>query len=764
MMAFLVLLGILAMVGVGATLTGRAIAGVANIRLLRRPTPETMAISALIGTGAWSLVFGWFSYAGLAAPQALLGWAVALAVLMIVLAKRRRLAWLALPSRPSVVLPILALFLLAATVYMLPVALGYCYSPFNDSSNYICIAQYLQRHGFGGVCLTDGSQPLHEFIRTFQDIGHRMGAMFLLAWLRAMLPRLNEFELFPAMIAWGAILNLGGVFVVCRWSFRLSRPYATLAAAITVAMANPLYFSAANGFLSQVYGTATLLAAIAVISRLSARSRWRFANAFLFALVSVTLLSMYSEIVPVLAIACLAYLLLNLWRALRTSRLARFLGFAGLTLLMILLLGNIECLRAIRNVRCMVQTNGCGWHVPFSRGAFWAFAMGALPYEAMPTEIRVHVAAFLATICLFIGLGRVARQRRLIPLLATLCTFGCLAAYCRLVAHDPWTGDVGHTWNLFKICKWAFPLVATVQGAGLYRLLKFEPRRRLVLALGCAACVAISGPFHWRLAKTAVASVQSEFRCERPFSALRQLRQRLDALGAKHVCIHGDGVWQRIFLLYAVYPRPFFSSAEPCPFFQKGDLPSQPADDTAMVLLGGLPFEKEAEHFPLGVSVVMLQRPFVLSAANPNDPDGKLEHWVDGEAFEWLGTQPVKLGLWSPRAGSAVLSFVALNGPSLPGTPRRRLRVASGQRAPREIEVGDASCGLETFCNPSHTAWVSMELPVAAGLNHVELGCLDRPSVMPLPNGDVRPLLANISRIKVELVPDRSPDKSPRAN
>ncbi len=301
MTTFLPALGVLLVLAVGTTMTGRLLAGVFNIRLLRRLTPESLAVSAFLGTGTWALGFGWCSYAHLTGKQALPVMGGAAALLLVTLIAQRRLNWLVPPTHLKVWLLVSAIFFLGALINMLPLLLGDSFNPYNDCFYYISNAEYLREHSFGIPCLPDPSQPIHAMVTGCQQMGHHMGAMFLLGLVKCLFPFFLSLDLFPVVMTWGVILNLGGVLVLCRWTLRLSPGYAAAVVCLTAVTVNPLWLSASYGFFSQVHGTAALSFALALVSRLYAPINWRFGCAFLFGMTGAILLTMYSELTLILA-------------------------------------------------------------------------------------------------------------------------------------------------------------------------------------------------------------------------------------------------------------------------------------------------------------------------------------------------------------------------------------------------------------------------------------------------------------------------------
>src|SRR5262249_7382546 len=82
-----------------------------------------------------------------------------------------------------------------------------------------------------------------------------------------------------------------------------------------------------------------------------------------------------------------------------------------------------------------------------------------------------YLGSFLVVaVAFFAGVRLLVRRRQALPVTAALVVIAALTAYFRLLARDPWTGEAGHSWNLFKLCQWAFPLVTALEIVGLWVL------------------------------------------------------------------------------------------------------------------------------------------------------------------------------------------------------------------------------------------------------------------------------------------------------
>jgi hypothetical protein len=113
---------------------------------------------------------------------------------------------------------------------------------------------------------------------------------------------------------------------------------------------------------------------------------------------------------------------------------------------------------------------------------------------------------------------------------------------------------------------------------------------------------------------------------------------------------------------------------------------------------------------------------------------------MNGESFFWLGGPAAEIVVQSPRRGDVLLSATIIPGPSAPSAPTRRIRIGARPYGwTNEIETPG---GL-----------ISVRVPLAADLTVISLEALDAPSVPVQPNGDRRPLIAGILRLRIEPAP-----------
>jgi hypothetical protein len=721
MSAALELLVLTALLGTIATLIGRALAAVLEVPLLRRATPEAFLVSAFLGTGLLMLAYGWGSYAGLAGSGCLVVVGLVLAALLAYMAARRRLGLVLRLPRPRLCALFIALALAArVVVYLLPIFRGSCYIPHNDAGCYITLGEWLQGNGFGVVPPEDPHQPANLEAARLQFLNHRMGPMFLLALVRAAVPFRVAAELYPAVMAWGLALNVAGVFVLARWGLRVPRWHAAAGTAALAVALDSLSYSGTHSFFCQVYGTAALAFGLAVLARLRTPANWRPGNAALLGLIIAALFSMYSELSPVLGVAALAVAGCGLWR--RWRRPARLLRFAAVVLLSLAVFANVECLRAVRGVVTMAGLSSpVGYPLRWEMSDYGKFVLGFYPLfflpPGQPGPPIYLLGTILAGLSCLLGLARACR-RRAVPMLAALLVLGSLAVLYRFAAHDPWSGARGHSWYLFKLGKWSFPLVATFEVAGLSLVLRRLRRGNTLAWLFCAVAVCASLPMQMTYSQLIARTVTAQVGHDARLRSMGRLVRRIDRLAPSRLYYISEpnGPWPRCFAPMLLCPRPFANGWKGSylggPDWLRDDVPEAFAPGTLYFQHGWPPFSPPLEYLPFGYSRVDGTKPLLFRCQSPNGLEGP-----PGEAGTWVGIEPVELFVFSSRPGCGVLSFESRRGPSLPGTARRHVCLTDGTGTAREITV-----------EVKEGARIAIPVALTAGVNRLELRCPDRPT------------------------------------
>jgi hypothetical protein len=109
---------------------------------------------------------------------------------------------------------------------------------------------------------------------------------------------------------------------------------------------------------------------------------------------------------------------------------------------------------------------------------------------------------------------------------------------------------------------------------------------------------------------------------------------------------------------------------------------------------------------------------------------------VANQPVLWLGPKPAEVGLLAGRAGDLEVRFDAVPGPSVNGSPIRRLRVSTDEGFESRHVVG---------AEP-----VVLRIPVSWGAHVLRLVALDAPTTV-IPQ-DPRPRLVGVAHLQMRLV------------
>lgn len=643
----------------GLTLIGRAAALTFRVDALDGNEPEHWLGCTVFGTGLVTLFCGWCSYLGMGANEyrwIVLGAAALLLFLALLRAGPLRL----LPTHSTHWhLALWAILILRACLYLLPVLNKGSHLFVSDAMIYVPAADWLQWKGFGLATPQDPEQPTEQIMVVLHELSHRMGPIFLLSLFASIVPDANSFELFPVAIGLAAMLNVGAVYLICRWCFRIDQPYALSGLLAVTLFVHTLGVSTSGTFLCQVYGTAMLGTAIAVMGILREPGRWTTGNAFLVGSLVAFQMSMYSELTPVLVLVGGVWLITAMVAARRDEcgrRLAQFLFVSGTFLA---LMANIEILRSLRSVMVMLKINGVGFPVPWNLLEFGEFAVGGTGFDyrfGAPFEGWKRVLCDAVPCLLFVvGLREIVRNSGLFVGTA-LVVFVGLFVYFAYYRTDPWSGLTGHTWNLFKITKWAYPVIAAIQVAGAAILIRLIWTWRIPSALAIAVLAVASFQNvqqHRKASKLTSRTTFTFAQQESPYDAVRRLRAQMKAMNAP------------VYLARPAEPvpdGPLMVSLLPSARFMNGwrgdgyygnsklldDLPDAFGPETIYLQLGTPPFEPPLELLPFNISRLDPARPTLFRINDPKDAGTQMSK--DG-----LRVGPRDLNCWilATRDGSA---------------------------------------------------------------------------------------------------------------
>jgi hypothetical protein len=691
-------------------IVGRIAASALRIDALDGDQPEHWLAAMLFGTGLVTLICGWCAYAGLSAREyrwIVLGVLTGLLGVAVVRGDARRLVRFAALARGHLIVG--SILAIRVGLYLLPVLFGGSHLLISDAMTYVPAADWLGNNGFRASLQPNPEQPIQSLMILFQQMNHRMGPMFLHSFLAVSIPEVGAFELFPVMIGLGLILNLGTVYLICRWCFNVSERMSFAGLLLVAILAHSLASSSTGTFLCQLYGTAVLGTAIAFMVILSDPLRWTHGNALLVGFLVSIQLSMYSELAPVLAIAGTAWLSINAIQSFRFRSAIRFGCFLAFIALFTLSIANVEIVRCWNGVLNMLKLNGVGTHIQWSWPGFVEFAIGGSGYDhRFGFTFRVFKRAACSGVVAILLLGglRFLFRQGGSYVAVSLAVLAALFAYYATSRTDPWTGATGHTWNLFKASKWAYPFVAAVQVAGLAWIGQYVVRKRysIGIALVLLGTVALFNvQQHVRVARAIAKQTREISGGDSPYSAARQLRCRLaESTAPIYLVRTPETDFKGPLQAGLFYPRPLLNGWPGDPLYGTlgllDDRPRAFDADTVFMLFGEPPFDEPLERLPFRMSRLDPDQPVLFRIDYPDRP------YVPraGEPLV-VGDKPITCWIFAARGGTVEL---ASDHASEWNRPNRVLTISINSAAPVEWNTGHG-------------------LPIKKGINRVTLSAGD---------------------------------------
>jgi hypothetical protein len=699
----LLTVGLLAM----AVFSGRLLAGALKARALLRFDPTAAAASAILGVASWTLAFGGLSAAGVPAPRiaalllaghlaafAVCGGRATLRTLRPVGSLR---AWLAL----------LAVMAVALVLALLPVIRTGGFATCNDTYHYAAFSEWLQQDAWGTGPRWDPLSPVTYIPALFQGEGYPLGAAYLLALTQAVASSFPALALYAAVSALGILLNTGAQYVVARWVFRLPERWAAASSLGFALVPHSIYWGHHNGFLQQTYGLCVLLLAVALLTRATRPPDWDVAMAGLMALLAAYILLVYLPMGPPLAIAFVPWAWVSGRRAIRRRTLARWLWPLAVYGVLFAAFGYPE-LRGIWARLFTFAKGPAGGHISFGLSDYVSFGVGT---RIVAPDWSPGLAQWLRASLLYMtpfpvalllaGVWLAFRRPRTWVLLGALASLSAAVLYYAAFVRDPWSGERGHTWNLFKLSQYALPLVWAFSAFGLRRVCRRWPPAR-VAPLGGALVAAGLLFVHWTWSGELGLSMRALVPTERPLEALSALRRRLQNLPQGTLFVIGRPAAQQACLgdmvALLAYPRPILGDWDGTyhvsPFQEAPALIArtlaQPEGTRALVA-GPPPFSSDgAESLGPGLTWLHDLRPRVLRVE---------EHGVASAprpvgSFEWTGQGRLRITVFSPRSGQAILELTVRSRASRAGAPHEWivLRTVPGElRGPALRSALDAA-------------------------------------------------------------------------
>jgi hypothetical protein len=721
----------LAVVGVLAlltTLTGRLHVALLGPSWLRSLRPLEAVISSLIGTAWWTVLLTTLSFQGWLIPSAtrLILFAHGLAFGLV--AWRRQLGALRPRGGMSRWRAILVPALAVALVGLLPVLRMGSFATANDSLTYCSFAQWLQDHSFGVPATWRADEPVAFYPVLYQGARAPLASAFLLAGAQAIAHASSPVVVYPAVSTFGLVLAVLAVLAAGRWLLGWPTRWLFPLGITVAALPQPLVWAHHSGFLAQTFGIPVLLGVLITLARSLPPRRWRAAEALLLGLLTAGLASTYLALLPVALGAGAWWLVSAIGRA-RVSGRARRLAasVAVVAVVALALLGG----QGVSVVRSLGFLGGAvvGFPVGLSAIGFSQLALGSRLWTSAPLDswsetlrgAYLWLAPLYAALAL-LGGYRIAKTPRAGGLCASALVLALGLGYYGLLAPDPWTGRPGHTWNLFKLAQWAYPLVLIAELQGLLTLAAHRRVGRVIPWLAVIPILLL--PIQWGFAEVVGSSLESFVGAPRPLDHWPALRRAFRELppGALLAADRLRDSSQQLptYLGLLAYPRrltgdwtgSLWISADPDRRFAElwatlgNDAPRKGPDHVLPLVTGLRGFVTEGVE-RIGGQIGLVRdgtRPQVLAILTPSEDS------LGPSGCVWLGRARTRALIFSPRNVVGILEMKAVPG------------LGAGGLGPRLI-VDTPVAAFEVHLDQYSRLRVPIRLET--GVNHTEIGFPD---------------------------------------
>jgi hypothetical protein len=680
----LLLVGALAL---ASLLAGRLVVGGFGADLLRRFDAAGASGSLVLGAAVLTLLSIGLSAVGFPTPPLV---ALVPAVLLVPLAlagKRRRLdvlrprgparAWLAL------IFPITT----TAVVALLPVLRTSGFAIGNDTYTYCAFSEWLQDHAFSEPCRLDPFSPVTGIPWLWQRLHYDLGIAHLLALVQAGARAPVSLLVYPATAAFGMVAVSAALFLAARSLLKIGSAWASGTTLVFAVVPHAFYWGHHNGFLQQTYALAVLLLGVVLLARSAQPSRLLTGNAALVAVPFVFLLAVYLPLLPALLLVGALSLCQGFRRARRRGKGRRFAAWAGGVAALFLLFGLRDLVGVVLRMRGFM-TDVAGGYVPLAAVEFFQFALGARVFapgstsiESWPWTVLNRALAPLTFLLALYGLGLVLRRERSRGLGTVAALFALAILYYALAVEDPWKHTRGHTWNVFKLCQWSYPVTLLLAALGLRSLVRrTRPRARLVVSSLALLLPLSLAPVHWTWSEHLGLTMREVLPGAGPLEELAALKSRIQSLTPGTLLVVGRPAnvnrWLSATTGLLAYPRAIVgdwadsasvSNPDGAVVLYERTLKRWDDPRVVPIVAGYVPFQTGGVQ-ELGSGYARLLAPARPLAVHVVNPSGLDRDETSGRASFTMGRGRTKIVVFAPAALTAELRLSFRPYAGRPGT------------------------------------------------------------------------------------------------
>ena len=265
---------------------------------------------------------------------------------------------------------------------------------------------------------------------------------------------------------------------------------------------------------------------------------------------------------------------------------------------------------------------------------------------------------------------------------------------------DPWKHRLGHTWDVFKLCQWSYPVALLLAALGLRALVRrTRPEARLVVSSLALLAPLSLAPAHWAWSERLGLTMREVLPAERPLEELPSLKRRLQTLPPGTLLVVGRPAnvnrWLSAYTGLLAYPRAIvgdWADSASTSNHPDGGAPlyeqtlTRWTDPRVVPIVAGFePFQVDGvEDIGGGYArLSRLTRPLVVHVV---DPAGLSREDTSGRPLFSIGRGRTKVVVFSPTTAAVELRISLRPYPGRPGT-RLLVFQAAGDYSHRAVRL-----------------------------------------------------------------------------
>lgn len=449
---------------------------------------KRILLSPIIGYSIISILTAYLSYAGLGTNQMAFPLFIVLMIIAIITItiKRKHIVdnhELSL----KLLIPIILFGLANAAILLAPTVLENAPYLMNDHTTYISVSEYVR--SFGYFTPAHQSMPFWENNTwQYQTMHLRMGAQFFVSFFSALLQTTHTIVIYPSilgLVAFVLMCSIGFLYL----SFRKDQInikellFVLFFSFISITLNSQ---NLALGFLPQTFGIIIFITLSALVFQSFYDNRKHF---ILIGLLFASLVLTYQEIALFYGVGIFILLIFEYFYKKNRDKWLFIKIISAHTLA--LLLSPIATREFVLGIYSSSQTNGVGWNVPYSLIRYFQVIFGQDFHYLIPTNIKklVIIPGFYGSF-LFIYLLLRKKfwdgEKELSQFL--LCAFLPFVLAISIYAYlkfDPFTNQLGHTWNIFKLVSWSYWIIPVIVGMATFSYLKENYFKKVIILTLC---------------------------------------------------------------------------------------------------------------------------------------------------------------------------------------------------------------------------------------------------------------------------------------